>query len=205
QDRVRASAATSRRRARCSRTAAVVRVQPSTTAASLTVNSSQPTRRRISWSGSDRPARAARTSTSPTSAPASTDGGSTRCPRSGTGTGSGAARRLLASSRRATPYSHGRLCAGTSVRRRQATMNASSRHTSYRPDGPLCPAPISVLSRTGVSGETARSRATHLAGSWYSTRVSLRLLTARIGGYGLDETFSYGEYDFMYAYTRGSS
>ena len=35
--------------------------------------------------------------------------------------------------------------------------------------------------------------------------MSLRLVTARIGGYGWAATFSYGEYDFMYPYTSGSS
>src|SRR5207302_2368862 len=79
----------------------------------------------------------------------------------------------------------------------QASTNASSRHTSYRPEGPLCPAPISVFNRTGLDGDSARSRATHFAGSWYRTRVSLRLVTARIGGYGSEDTFSYGEYDLM--------
>ena len=47
----------------------------------------------------------------------------------------------------------------------KAKVCASSRHWSYRPDGPPCPAPISHLNTTTVSGDTDRNRATHLAGS----------------------------------------
>src|SRR5215471_11139353 len=87
----------------------------------------------------------------------------------------------------------------------QASTKASSSHALYRPLRPPCPATISVFSRNGPPRARACSFAIHLAGSLYRTRVSFRLVTARTGGYSaVGETFSYGVYDFMYAYTCGS-
>src|SRR3984957_2901247 len=86
----------------------------------------------------------------------------------------------------------------------QASTRASSCQASYRPLRPPCPASISVLSRNGPPDATARSRAVHLAGSWYSTRVSFSDVSAKIAGYAAAATFSYGVYDFMYSYTAGS-
>ena len=74
----------------------------------------------------------------------------------------------------------------------QASTNASSRQASYRPLRPPCPAFISVFSRNGPPRASACSRAIHLAGSRYSTRVSFRLVMARIGGYRAARRFSYG-------------
>src|SRR5712692_3001418 len=65
-----------------------------------------------------------------------------------------------------------------------AITQASSRQDSYRPDGPMWPAPIWVLSRTGRSPRfNARSLATHFAGSQYETRGSLRPAVASTAGY----------------------
>src|ERR1700691_2651481 len=86
----------------------------------------------------------------------------------------------------------------------QASTSASSCQASYRPLRPPCPASISVFSRNGPPEATARSRAVHFAGSWYSTRVSFSDVSAKIAGYSVGETFSYGVYDFMYQYTAGS-
>src|SRR5699024_6646255 len=79
-----------------------------------------------------------------------------------------------------------------------AYSKAVCRHRSYRPDTPPWPALISQRSSTGRSAElaeadTSRSRATHLAGSTYSTRVSLSEVTARIAGCVTGSMFSYGE------------
>ena len=63
-----------------------------------------------------------------------------------------------------------------------ASTSASSCQASYRPLRPPCPASISVFSRNGPPEATARSRAVHLAGSWYSTRVSLSEVSAKIAG-----------------------
>src|SRR5260221_10994824 len=64
----------------------------------------------------------------------------------------------------------------------QARTRASSCQASYLPLRPPCPATISVLSRNGPPRLAACSLAIHFAGSRYSTRVSFRLVTARIGG-----------------------
>lgn len=79
----------------------------------------------------------------------------------------------------------------------QAYSKAICFHCWYRPLTPPCPATISVLSRMGRSSGcvvpvATRSAATHLAGSVKYTRVSLRLVVARIAGYACAVTFSYG-------------
>ena len=51
------------------------------------------------------------------------------------------------------------------------------------PDQTIAQAGILPMSFVEVFYDASvRSRATHLAGSWYSTRVSFRLVTARIAG-----------------------
>src|SRR6266700_1201692 len=79
----------------------------------------------------------------------------------------------------------------------QASAMASSCQASYRPLRPPWPATISVFSRNGPPDAVACSLAIHFAGSVYSTRVSLRLVIARIGGYRRPETtVAEGLYDF---------
>src|SRR6266849_6555448 len=66
----------------------------------------------------------------------------------------------------------------------KAETNASSRHDWYRPDGPECPEPRSVLRMIGrAESVIERSFATHLAGSQNGTRGSLRPAVTSIAGY----------------------
>ena len=44
--------------------------------------------------------------------------------------------------------------------------NASSFQASYRPEGPLCPASISVFNSTSVPGDRSRILATHFAAKY---------------------------------------
>src|SRR5688572_5124671 len=46
-----------------------------------------------------------------------------------------------------------------------------------------------------------RSLATHFAGSWYITWLSLNDVFTSIAGYAFFDTLLYGSYDFMYAYS----
>src|SRR5260370_29585677 len=75
-----------------------------------------------------------------------------------------------------------------------AETNASSRHDWYRPDGPECPEPRSVLRMIGrAESVIERSFATHLAGSQNGTRGSLSPAVTSIAGYAARCTLSYGE------------
>src|SRR2546427_8775541 len=73
----------------------------------------------------------------------------------------------------------------------KAETNASSRHDSYRPEGPEWPDPRSVFRRIGRALSVAeRSFATHLAGSQYGTRGSLKPAVASTAGYVVRWTLS---------------
>src|SRR3954467_593679 len=82
----------------------------------------------------------------------------------------------------------------------QARVKASSRQASYRPLRPPWPASISVFSSTSACPlAVARSLATHLAGSTKNTRVSFRLVIARIGGYSCAQSWLHGELGSLYS------